>query len=182
MHPRTVRADRLQRPPERMSEIDLVVPVGADQQQVPHLRVRDQMLDEVERRGIQPLQIIEEQRERMLLAREGAEEAPEHHLEAVVCVLRRQLRDRWLFPNHELQLGHEGDDELTIRSERLAQRVPPPAKLLVALREKRADEGLEGLAHRRVWDVALVLVELAGREQATRRDQHLVQLVYYRGF
>ncbi len=33
-----------------------------------------------------------------------------------------------------------------------------------------------------VRDVALVLVELAGREQATRRDQHLVQLVYYRGF
>jgi len=44
------------------------------------------------------------------------------------------------------------------------------------------DKALEGLAHRRVWDVALVLVELAGREQATRRDEHLVQLVYYRGF
>src|SRR5260370_8399131 len=115
----------------------------------------------------------------MLLARECAEEAPEHHLEAVVCILRRQLRDRWLFPNDELQLGHEVDDELTIRSERLAQRVPPPAKLLVALREKRADEGLEGLAHRRVRDVALVLVELAGPEQATRRHEHLVHLLYY---
>src|SRR5260370_7296559 len=118
----------------------------------------------------------------MLLARESAEEAPEHHLEALVCILRRQLRDRWLFPNDALQLSHEGDDELTIRSERLAQRVPPPAKLRVALREKRADEGLEGLAHRRVWDVALVLVELAGREQTTRRYEHLVQLVYDRGF
>jgi hypothetical protein len=28
---------------------DLVVPVGADQQQVPHFRVRNQMLKEVER-------------------------------------------------------------------------------------------------------------------------------------
>src|SRR6202035_4228622 len=34
---------------------------------------------------------------------------------------------------------------------------------------------------RRVWNVALVLFELAGREQATRRHQHLVQLVYHRG-
>ncbi len=33
-----------------------------------------------------------------------------------------------------------------------------------------------------VRDVALVLVELAGGEQAPRRDEHLVQLVHYRGF
>ncbi len=33
-------ADRLERPQKRVRGIDLVVPVGADQQQVPHLRVR----------------------------------------------------------------------------------------------------------------------------------------------
>jgi hypothetical protein len=42
------------------------------------------------------LQIIEEQRERMLLAREHPEEAPEHHLEAVLRILRRQVGDRRL--------------------------------------------------------------------------------------
>ena len=42
------------------------------------------------------------------------------------------------------------------------------AKLLLALGEERADQALKGLAHRRVRDVALVLVELAGRKQATR--------------
>ena len=102
-----------------MRGADLVVPVGADQQQVPHLRVRDQMLEEVERRCIQPLQIIEEQRERVLLAREHPEEAPEHHLEAVLRILRRQVGDRRLLPDHELQLGNEVDDELTIRAQRL---------------------------------------------------------------
>ena len=65
-HPRVRFLDRLQRSQKRVSGTDLVVPIGADQQQVPHLRVRDQVLDEVERGGIQPLQIIEEQRERML--------------------------------------------------------------------------------------------------------------------
>jgi hypothetical protein len=97
----------------------LVVPVGADQQQVPHFRVRHQMLEEVERCCIQPLQIIEEQRERVFFAREHPEEAPEHHLEAVLRVLRRQVRHRWLFPDHELQLWNEVDDELTIRPKRL---------------------------------------------------------------
>ena len=96
LHPRSGLADRLQRPQQRVSGTDLVVPVGADQQQVPHLRVRDQMLDEVERGRVQPLQIVEEQRERMLRPGEHAEEAPEHQLEAVLRVLRRQIRDRRL--------------------------------------------------------------------------------------
>src|ERR1700675_3040746 len=170
MHPRIDRADRLQRPQKRVRWADLVVPVGADQQQVPHFGVCDQMLEKLKRRCIQPLQIIEEQRERVLLAREHPEEAPEHHLEAVLRVLRWQVRDRWLLPNHELQLGNEIDDELTIRAQRLAQSIPPPAKLLLALGEERADKALEGMTQGRVRDVALVLVELAGREQARRRD------------
>ena len=68
LHPRSGLADRLERPQKRVRGTDLVVPVGADQQQVPHLGVRDQVLEEVERRCIQPLQIVEEQRERVLRA------------------------------------------------------------------------------------------------------------------
>src|SRR5271163_3424068 len=101
------------------------------------------MLEEVECCCIQPLQIVKKKRQRVLLAREHAEKAPEHHLEPVLRVLRRQLRDRRLFPNDEFQLGNEVDDELAIRFQRLAQRSPPPAKLLLALGEERADKALE---------------------------------------
>ena len=177
MDPRSGLADRLERPQKRVRGADLVVPVGPDQKQVPHLRVRDQVLEEVERRCIQPLQIVEEQRERVLLPCEYAEEPPENHLEAVLRILRRQLRNRRLFSDHELQLGNEVDDELTVRAQRLAQRIPPPAKLRLALAQKRAHQALEGLSQGGVWDVALVLVELAGREEPARRDEHLVQLV-----
>jgi len=59
-----------------------------------HLRVRDQVLEQVERRAIQPLQIVKEQRERVLLACEHTEEAPKYHLEAVLGLLRRQVRDK----------------------------------------------------------------------------------------
>ena len=55
MHPRIDCADRLQRPQQRVRGADLVVPVGPNQQQVPHLWMRDQVHEEVERRCIKPL-------------------------------------------------------------------------------------------------------------------------------
>ncbi|MGC2786900.1 MAG: hypothetical protein WA397_24340, partial [Roseiarcus sp.] len=162
-------ADRLERPHQRVRGADLVVAVGADQQQAPHLGMCDQMLDEVECPRIQPLQIVEEQRERMVLAREQAEEAPENHLKAILGVLRRQVRDWRLRSDNELELGNEVDDELAVRAQRLAQGVPPPAQLGFALAEKGPHEAPEGLGQGGVRDVALVLVELARREQAARR-------------
>ena len=60
--------------------------------------------------------------------------------------------------------------------------VPPLAHLRFALDEDLTDQGLEGLCQGRVRDVALVLVELAGREEAARRNKRLVQLVHHRGF
>src|SRR5262249_38332483 len=117
------------------------------------------MLEEVERRGIQPLQIVKEQGERMLLAREDAEEAPEHQLKAVLRVLRRQVRDRQLCSDDELELRHEVNDELAVRGQRLLKGIPPPAKRRFALAQQRAHQALEGLGQGGVRDVALVLVE-----------------------
>src|ERR1700694_575890 len=114
----------------------------------------------------------------MLLAHEHAEEAPENHLEAVLRVLRWQVRDRRLLSDHELQLRNEVDDEPTVRAQRLAQRAPPSAELRLALAQNLAHQALEGLAQRGVGNVALVLVDLAGREQAAWRDEPLVQLVH----
>src|SRR3981189_3087991 len=126
LHPRIDSADRLQRPQKRVRGADLVVTVGPDQQQGPHPWMRDHMHEGVERRCIKPLQIVKKQGEWMLLAREYAKEASEHHLETVLRVLRRQIHDRRLFSDYELQLGNEVDDELTIRAQRLAYGVSPP--------------------------------------------------------
>src|SRR6202030_860682 len=130
-------ANRVERPQKRVRRADLVVSIGPDQKQVPHLRVRDQVLEEVERRSIKPLQIVEEQRERVLFPCEYAEKPSENHLESVLRVLRRQVRDRRLSPDHKPQRGNEVDDKLTVRAQRLAQGAPPPAKLRLALAQKR---------------------------------------------
>src|SRR3984893_5056054 len=109
-------ANRLKSPQKRVRGADLVVPGGPDQKHVPHLRVRDQVLEEVERRCIKPLQIVEEQRERVLLPREYAEKAPENHLEAVLRFVRRQVRDRWLPPDNKLQRRNQVNNKLSVRS------------------------------------------------------------------
>ena len=77
-------ADPVERPDERVRGTDFVVPVRPDQQQMPYLRMRDQVLEEIDRRRIQPLQIVEEQRQRVLRPREHPEEAPENHLKAIL--------------------------------------------------------------------------------------------------
>ncbi len=71
--------------------VDLVVAIGTDQQQVLHIRPGQQILEQIERRRVEPLQIVEEERQRMLRPGEHADEPPEHQLEAALRVLRRQL-------------------------------------------------------------------------------------------
>src|ERR1700723_2832736 len=127
---------------------------------MPYLRMGDQVLEEVQRRGVQPLQVVEEQRERVLLAREHTEEPPENHLKAVFGVLRRQVSDRRRRSNNELQLGDKIDDKLAVQAQRFGQGVSPPAKLHLALAQNGPHEAAEGLSQGGVGDVALVLVEL----------------------
>ena len=48
--------------------------------------------------------------------------------------------------------------------------------------EDLTDQALESLCQCRVRDIALVLVELAGRKEPVLQDKRLVQLVHHRGF
>src|SRR3977135_1610354 len=132
------------------------------------------MLEEVELRPVQPLQIVEEQPERVLRRGEYAEELPEHRLEAVLRVLRREVWNGRLFSDDELDLGDEADDELAVRPHRLRQGTAPLVHLRIALHEDLTGQSLEGLCQGGVRDVALVLVKLAGREQPPRGHNLLV--------
>ena len=82
-------------------------------------------------------------------------------MKSVLRFLRRQVGNGRLFPDDELQLGNEIDDQLSVRPERLCQGAPPLLHFRFALDEDLADQGLEGLCEGRIGDVALVLVELA---------------------
>src|ERR1700730_1142484 len=124
----------------------------------------DEVLKDIERRRVEPLQIVEEQRKRVFLPREFRDEAPEHHLEAFLSLLWREVRNGRLFSDDELELGDEINDKRAVWTQRLLKAVPPSAKLRLTLPQYRADEALEGLRQGRIRNVALRLVEFAGRE------------------
>src|ERR1700739_547641 len=120
-------AERFQRPRERARRTDFVVTVGPDQHQVLHVRIGNDVLQEFKSCRVQPLQIVEEQRERVLWPGERTEEPPEHQLEAVPRVLRRQICNGRLPADDELHLWDEIDDELAIRTQYFLKYVPPMA-------------------------------------------------------
>src|SRR5215831_13365161 len=105
LHHRSSLADRFELAYQRMGGIDFVVPVGADQEQVLHIRPGQQIIEQIERCRIEPLQVVEEESERMLRPREYADKSPKHQLEAALRVLWRKFRDRRLFSYDELQFG-----------------------------------------------------------------------------
>src|SRR5262249_53498963 len=144
-----------------MACIDFVVPVGADQHQVLHIRPGQQILHQIEGRRIEPLQIVKEKGERMFRPREYADESTEHQLKASLRILWGKFGDWRLFSYEEPQFANQVHNELAVRIQRVMKRVAPFAQLRLALGQKRTDEALKGLGQRGIRDVALVLVELA---------------------
>jgi len=151
VHPRAGRLDAFERSRESVGLANLVVAVGADDEKVSDLRVRDDVLEKSRVAAVDPLQVIEEERERLFLRGNDAEEPPEHHLESVLRLLRRKLRYGRLLADDELDLRNEVRYQLPVRAERASNGIAPLTELGVALAQQRADDapqGLRGRSHR----------------------------------
>jgi hypothetical protein len=96
-------ADRFELSHQRMGGIHFVVPVGADQRQVPYIRLSQKVLEEIERRSIKPLQIIEEQCKRMFGPSEHTDKSPEDKLETALSFLWGKNWDRLLLSDDVFQ-------------------------------------------------------------------------------
>src|SRR5262249_17874500 len=155
---------------ERMSCSDFVVAVGTDEEKIAELGPAQQVVEQIEGRGVEPLQVVEEKCERMFRPSEHPDELAKHQLEAPLRVLRWQLGDRRRFADNELHLGNEIDDQSCVRSQCVLQGVAPGRKVCFALAEEWPGQILKSLCQRRVGNVAFVLIELAGREYTARRD------------
>ena len=90
-----------------------------------------QVFEQVERGGIQPLQVVEEECQRMLRSCEYADESSEDQLKTSLRFLRREFGHRRLFANDVLQFRDELDDQQSVRIQRLAKRVTPFASILL---------------------------------------------------
>src|SRR5580692_923488 len=122
------------------------------------LRVRpgQQILNQIERCRVQPLQIVEEQGQWMFPC-EYADESTEHQLEAALRILGRNFGNGRLFSYNELQFGNQIHNELSVRIQRFTKGISPFAQLFFAFAQQQADEALKGLRQSCIRDVALVL-------------------------
>jgi hypothetical protein len=116
VHDRARLADRFELADQRMGGIDLVISVSPDQHQMLHVRLGQQILQQVQRCRVEPLQVVEEQRQRVLRSGEHGEKAPENQLKAALRVMGRQLRDRRLVTDDELQLRNQVHDKPPVRA------------------------------------------------------------------
>src|SRR5215471_21312680 len=117
----------------------------------------------------------------MLLAGEYSEERAKHRLEPPLRFLRGKLWDGYLLTHHELELGDELYNKLTVGTHGIPDRVTPAPDLKLSLAQNLPHHSPEGLGESPVRDVALILIELTRNEDATGRNNYLVKLVHDRG-
>ena len=91
------------------------------------------MLQQIERRRVEPLQIVEEQGQRMFRAGEDANKTLEYELKPALRLPRLELRDRRLLADDELQFGDQVGDEPCIRLKRFQKRATQGPQFGVAL-------------------------------------------------
>ena len=89
-----------------------------------------------------------------------------HPAKPVLGLAERQLRHRRLRADDQLDLRDQVDDELAVVPQRRLEALPPGRDAVLALGQDLEHELAERLDDGEVGDVALVLLELAGDEDA----------------
>src|SRR6516164_1686350 len=116
MHDRSSLANRLELAHQRMRRSHLVASIGADQHQVLRIRLGRQIFQQVETGCVEPLQIVQKQRQRMFRSGKDVDETPENEPETASRILRRKFWDSGLATEDQPQLRDKVDDELTVRA------------------------------------------------------------------
>src|SRR5215469_15508070 len=97
-----------------MGRSHLVASIGADQHQVLRIRLGRQIFEQVETGCVEPLQIVQKQRQRMFRSSKDVDETPENQPETALRILGWKFRDWRLLTENQLQLRDEVDDQLTV--------------------------------------------------------------------
>ncbi|MNS57702.1 hypothetical protein D3C72_905980 [compost metagenome] len=155
----------------------LVVAVRADEQEGRALAALEQPLHERERGRVAPLQVVEEEHQRVLGAREGANQALNRHQKAVLLLGGVQGDHRRRLADHPGELRHQIDGDAPVRPEGRHQPFAPARQALLGLGHELAHQPAEGLRDGRVGQVPTELVELALEEPAVAADDRLAHVV-----
>lgn len=163
---------RLQRA-QRVAFVDLVVAERADQQQGLLAVVAQQLLQQSQRRRIGPLQVVEEQQQRVGAPGQRLHEAAEGQVQTRLGVGCGQHRQRRWRADQQLQLRHQVADGGGMLTQCLDQQRPPVG--VAALDGELLHQGAERIGQRGIRAMAAVLIALAAQVVAPSRHHRLVQ-------
>ena len=148
----------------------LVVAVGADDEEMARLGVGHEVLEEPEARRVGPLEVVEEERERVLLPGEHADEAAGTRGGTGSAPRPAAARATGgCGPMTSSSCGITSTMSWPLIPRASSSRCRHAAIRVLALGEDLEHELPEGLDERGVGDVALVLIELAREEEARAR-------------
>jgi hypothetical protein len=116
---RAAGSNRLQRSAHGMVGIELIAAARAQDQKRADLRIDRHRAEQLQRRRVDPLQIVEEQHERRTFGGERAHEGREHQLKTVFIFRRADLGHRRLIAEERAQIGNRIDQHAAIRRYRL---------------------------------------------------------------
>src|SRR5262249_10714376 len=155
---------------------ELIGPVSSNQHQARYISPSDQIADQLDRRHVQPLQVVNEKDEGATGAGKGPNQPPENDAEAIQPILGREIRNRMLTTEEKLERGNKLRHNMAVRSDRVRQRLAPNRNVLVVVSENLSQQRREGLVERRVGDVARLQIEFAHRAQSIFRRQARLEL------
>ena len=162
----TRRAQFFQRRHKQLGLTGLTVAVRAQQQQVVQRRVLRERGDQRQGCSVRPLEIVQQNDQRVQLGREQPDKLADHGIETVTRFDRSEQRGKRQWPGEQINVRDDVDQHARVRAQRRGYALAPvrhlgrrPVRELVHQRGKR-------LRYCGVRNIAFVLVEFAGNEGA----------------
>src|SRR6202042_3754212 len=153
-----------------------------DQQQVPRVGMEEEIFDQRQRGRIEPLQIIDENDERVFRSRENGDEPLEHSLKSQFGVHRREDRYGRRGTYQSSEIGNEVGQQAALIADSFLDRVSPAGDFVRVAVQQLLNQSLKRLSQCRVGGVPEAQVEFTRNEDAARQYDNLVQLVDDRRF
>src|SRR5271156_2719454 len=131
-------------------------------------------------RGI-PLQVIDENDERVFRPRKHANEPLEHSLKPQFGIDGREDRYGRLWAYQSSEVGNEIGQQAALIADSFLDRVSPAGDVVRMAVQQLLNQSLKRLSQCRVGGVPEAQIEFSRNEDAARQHDDLVQLVDYRG-
>ena len=174
--------DLLEGQHQRMGWRYLVIPISPQQQQIAGLALGIEHLHQLQRSGIGPLEVVNENDEGMFLRRKDLNELLENEVEAILGGTSCEFGDGRLRADDSLKFGNDVDEDLASLPHRRQDARFPLLQLSVGFRQQLPRQVSEGLHKRAEGNVAIELVEFSFDEVTTLAHDGLVDFIHNGGF